>query len=305
LLTPAVAAREADGGQITTVLPQSADLPTESEPQLAVVLVPKSGVPADPTLPADPNATDEPAWVFPFDRPLPPAPGDNRAESFNTTDRSVAYDVAIAMVWVTGENPVLNTNAAYAYASCVDCVTVAVAFQVVVIVGYADVIVPQNLAAAANYECFECITAAIASQLVVTVDSMPGVEDQVALADIWDEVAAFAATIPTLPLAEVLTRLEAYKGEIVAVLEDSPAAPAASPSPLPSSSTAPSPLTSPSSAPPEPSGVAPPPSEPAGGSAAPSASPSNSVAPESASPPPSPSASPEPSQTLTSPSPSF
>jgi putative peptide zinc metalloprotease protein len=223
----------------------------------------------------------------------------------NTTDRSVLYDVAIAMVWVTGEDPVLNTNEAYAFASCVDCVTVAVAFQVVMIVGQADVVVPQNLAAAVNYECFDCITAAIASQLVVTVDSLPGVEQQVALADIWDEVAAFAASIPTLPLADVLTRLEAYKGEIVAVLEAT--APASSPSPSPSSTTMPSPVVSPDSVTSEPSAGAPtpnaPPSVPPEDPPAPTASPSGSVVTESASPAPSATDSPTPSETPSPPGP--
>jgi putative peptide zinc metalloprotease protein len=294
-VTPIAAAREADGGQITTVLPRSANLPSEGEPQLALVLVPKSGV---STNPADPTAAADPAWVFPFDRPLPPKPGDNQGLAVNTTDRSVAYDVAIAMVWVTGDDPVLNTNAAYAFASCVDCVTVAVAFQVVVIVGQADVVVPQNLAAAVNYECFDCITAAIASQLVVTVDSLPGVEQQVALADIWDEVAAFAASIPTLPLADVLTRLEAYKAEIVSVLEGSAPAASSSPSPLPAPSTTPSAVASPDSVTPEPSAAAPMPSAMASGSAAPTASPSASFMFESASPAASATDSPQPSETL-------
>ena len=47
---------------------------------------------------------------------------------------------------------------------------VAVAFQVVLIMDDAHVVVPQNLAVAANYDCYRCITAAIASQLVLSVD---------------------------------------------------------------------------------------------------------------------------------------
>ena len=49
--------------------------------------------------------------------------------------------------------PSLNRNEAYALASCRDCRTVAVAFQVVLVVGSVDVVVPQNLAAAVNYAC--------------------------------------------------------------------------------------------------------------------------------------------------------
>src|SRR3990170_3780935 len=158
-----------DGGEVTTVLHSSAPLPSEEEPQLALILVPRGSDGA--------GGNPEEAWVFPFNEPLPPEPGDNQSLAVNTTDHSVTYEVAIAWVWAT-DDPVLNVNEAYAFASCSDCVTVAVAFQVVVIVGSADVVVPQNLSGALNYDCFRCITTAIASQLVVTVDSLPGVEQQ-------------------------------------------------------------------------------------------------------------------------------
>ena len=243
---PAVA--NPDGGEVLTVLPSAASLPSEAEPQLAMVLVP-SGTPAPG------GGAIEPSWVFPFNEPLPPEPGDNQALGVNTTDDSVKYDVAIAMVWVTDDDPVLNVNEAYAFASCSDCVTVAVAFQVVVIVGSADVVVPQNLSAAVNYECFQCITAAIASQLVVTVDSLPGVEQQIALAEVWEEIAAFADTIPTLPLADVIAQLEDYKDEIVTILG---VAPLDAPSESPGTSATATPTASPSSSPtPEPT-VSPP-----------------------------------------------
>jgi putative peptide zinc metalloprotease protein len=246
------------GGELLTVLPGSRALPTEADPALALVLVP--GGSASP-------GTEEaalPAWVFPFDQPLPPEPGDNQAGVVNTTDGTTSYDVAMAMVWVTDDEPVLNTNEAYAFASCTDCVTVAVAFQVVVIVGSADVVIPQNLSAAVNYECFECITAAIAHQLVVTVESLPGVEEQIALAEIWDEIGEFADAIPTLPLAEVIARLEEYKEQIVSILgvapavdpEASPSAPPgedpdATPSPDASAAATPEPTASPAPAAPD------------------------------------------------------
>jgi putative peptide zinc metalloprotease protein len=214
------------GGELVTVLPSGEPLPTEDEPQMAMVLVP-SGSTASPagTSPEDTTAVAaEPAWVFPFNEPLPPEPGDNQALAVNTTDGTATYDVAVAMVWVTDDDPVLNVNEAYAFASCSDCVTVSVAFQVVVIVGSADVVVPQNLSAAVNYDCFRCITASVASQLVLTVDALPGVEQQVALADVWDEITAFAGSIPAMPLADVITRLEGFKGEIVSILGVAPLA---------------------------------------------------------------------------------
>ncbi len=218
-----------------TVLPEDSDLPTEAEPMRALVLIPASGT--DPAATTDPapvsGGEEDPTWVFPFDRPLPPDEGDTQAMAVNTTDHSVKYDVAMAMVWVEDQDEVYNTNEAIAYASCKDCVTVAVSFQVLVIVGQADVIVPQNTAEALNYNCFECITAAIAKQLVITVTDMPGEDKQVLLSDIWSQLAEFAATIPTLSVDAIMNQLEEFEEQIKAVLNDAvQAAPAA---PLPTS----------------------------------------------------------------------
>jgi putative peptide zinc metalloprotease protein len=239
-----------EGGEIATVLPRSGTLPTEAEPDLALVLVPSASTDEDGTQPDSATGMVEPTWVFPFNEPLPPEPGDNQAFSVNTTDNSVTYDVAIAWVWVTGEDPILNVNEAYAFASCSDCVTVAVAFQVVVIVGSADIVIPQNLSAALNYECFQCITTAIASQLVITVESLPGAEEQIALVDLWEEIAAFAVSIPTLPLADVIAQLEDYKEEIVTIIGVVPTAAPAS-TPVPAGSPTPSPTAIPSPTPSE------------------------------------------------------
>ena len=94
-------------------------------------------------------------------------------------------------MWAEGDE-VLNVNEAHAYASCSDCVTVAVAFQVVLIMDDAQVVVPQNLAVAANYDCYRCITAAIASQLVLSVEEEPGEEELLALGEVWDRLTEFA-----------------------------------------------------------------------------------------------------------------
>jgi putative peptide zinc metalloprotease protein len=285
------------GGEIITVLPESGSLPTEEEPALALVLVPTKGAGAAGAADAGDGAsgtgtpaTADPAWVFPFNEPLPPEPGDNQAVAVNTTDGGVTYDVAVAMVWVTGEEPVLNQNEAYAFASCSDCVTVAVAFQIVVIVGSANVIVPQNLSAAVNYECFECITASIASQLVVTVDSLPDAEQQIALTDIWDEILAFAASIPTLTLADVIAQLEDYKDEIVAILG---VAPSMTPSPAASGSSAVSPTPSPAA------GASEGATETAEPIVTPPPPPPTASPPETASPEPTPATTPTPSSEWT------
>ena len=50
--------------------------------------------------------------IKPFDEPLPPGEGDTQAMAVNTTDGSVQYDVAMAMVWVEDgaeQHPALAT----------------------------------------------------------------------------------------------------------------------------------------------------------------------------------------------------
>ena len=72
-------------------------------------------------------------------------------------------------MWADGSEPAENTNEAFAAASCTNCAAVAVAFQIVLVVGDVDVAVPQNLAVAANYECTSCLTYALAVQLFITL----------------------------------------------------------------------------------------------------------------------------------------
>ena len=190
--------RLASGAPLEATFPEGAALPTEAEPQLAMVLVPTEDPDGDVDAPPATDGSDEP-WVFPFDKPLPPAEGDNQALAVNTTDGSTKYDVAFALVWAEGDE-VLNVNEAHAYASCSNCVTVAVAFQVVLIMDDAQVVVPQNLAVAANYECYRCITAAIASQLVLSVEETPGQEQLLALVEVWNRLTEFGQNITAYSL---------------------------------------------------------------------------------------------------------
>jgi putative peptide zinc metalloprotease protein len=219
------ALQEGSRGTATTLWPEDAGpLPTADDPALAMVLVPAAatttradhgGVDGGPGTPAE----GPPTWVFPFDRPLPPGDGDNQALAVNTTDGSVAYDVSFALVWADG-GTALNRNEAYAFAGCTGCRTVAVAFQVVLLLGSVDVVVPQNLSVAVNYSCVECVTYALATQLVVTV---PGpLSDTAAgeLAAVWEDLRAFGERIEGVPLAELRNRLTEFEERILAVVRE-------------------------------------------------------------------------------------
>ena len=127
-------------GRIVTAWAEGDARPTRAEPQLAMVLVPR-----------DAEAADADAWVFPFNKPLQPGPGDNQALAVNTKDGTIVYDVAFALVWVEDDSPALQRNESYAFASCTDCAAVSVAFQVVLVTGDNHVAAPQNIAAAVNY----------------------------------------------------------------------------------------------------------------------------------------------------------
>ena len=283
--------RLATRAPLQATFPNIGALPSRTDPQLAVVLVPS----AEDDSGAAPEEQD-PTWVFPFDKPLPPAEGDNQAGAFNTTDDSVTYDIAFALVWATGDE-VLNVNEAHAYASCSNCVTVAVAFQVVLIMDDAHVVVPQNLSVAANYDCYRCITAAIASQLVLSVNETPGDEKLLALNEVWDRLTEFGRGITTYSLAEIAAQLDRFKGEIAAiVLSAPPISPGATPTPSPSPS-------SPTATPTETSSGTPSTGSPPAPSSSPTPSPSGTSDPTATQPTSEPTSEPPTETTTATPSP--
>jgi putative peptide zinc metalloprotease protein len=196
-------------GDTVAVMAEGTQLPGPDEPALAVVLVPRD----------DPDA---PSWVFPFNRPDAATGDDTQALAVATEDGSVVYDVAFALVWAGGDT-VDTTNEAYAFASCTGCAAVAVSFQVVLIAGQTDVIVPQNLSGAVNYECIECVAYALASQLVVTLDGPLSEQSAAELEALWAEIAAYGDGLRDRPLSEIADVLNGYKARILEILGQSPA----------------------------------------------------------------------------------
>jgi putative peptide zinc metalloprotease protein len=235
--------REGGSGRTVALWPEGAAKPTRDHPQLAMVLVPADAA-ATPGTAGDP-AMAAPSWVFPFDRPAAPEKDGNQALAVNTTDGSVTYSVAFALVWAEDGEPVDTRNEAYAFASCSGCAAVAVGFQVVLIVGQTDVIVPENLSAVANYNCIDCLAYALASQLVLTLDGPLGGDSLAQLNALWAEIAEYGRNLQNLPLSEIQARLAAYKKQITAIVTADPAAPGttggsttSSPTPAPGGSTA-------------------------------------------------------------------
>ncbi len=222
---PSAALQEGGTGKTVALWPAGAAKPTRENPQLSMVLIPHTGAAGTGTA-ADTTAGSAPApsWVFPFNQPAPPPEDGNQALAVNTTDGSVAYDVAFALVWADDGEPVDTTNEAYAFASCADCAAVAVGFQVVLIVGQADVIVPENLSAAANYNCLRCLTYALATQLVLTLDGPLSEGGTARLNALWAEIAEFGRNLQNIPLSEIQERLNTFKEQIMQIIQSDPSA---------------------------------------------------------------------------------
>jgi putative peptide zinc metalloprotease protein len=230
---PAAASKLVEGqrGVMRAMWDTATPMPSQRAPELAVILVPRmpttsggggGAALAAPAIPADQG------WVFPFDKPLAPEPGDtqdNQALAVNTTDNTVVYDTAFALVWQTDEEHAMNVNEAHAYASCDSCAAVAVAYQVVFVIDQDatndNVAVPQNLAGALNYECVNCLTYALAQQLFVTLDRPLSDGARAELDALWAQIAAFQRDIEAgkVPTSEIRGRLEAYNNQVKAIVE--------------------------------------------------------------------------------------
>src|SRR4051794_9751736 len=200
-------------------------------PVLALAAIPQGGPTADhPALflipgpdgdPATAVAVDDSSTVgasFPFRLPPAPGPGDTQALAVNTTDGGVVYDISYALITVDDGAPVTNTNSAFAFASCRGCTTVAVSFQVVLVVGQSDTIAPINAAGALNADCPSCLTTAIAYQIVVTVSEQPSAELQAKLNDALGRLDAIS--VHATP-AEILEQVQAVQQQVRTVLDDS------------------------------------------------------------------------------------
>ena len=91
---------------------------------------------------------------------------DNVAAEANTRDDSTRIDIDFDLVEVL-DGIVDQTNIAAAYASCEHCTTIAIAIQVVLVNSPVEVLAPHNIAVAINDECVTCVTVALAWQLVI------------------------------------------------------------------------------------------------------------------------------------------
>ena len=195
-----------------------------------IAIVSDSTPPADttptvttPTPAAGSSSPSAPVAVtaFPFKLPSAPGPGGTQAVAVNTKDGGVTYDVAYSLVTVSGGAPVTNTNGAFAFANCNACTTVAVSFQIVLIVGRSASIAPINAAGALNGNCPACMTTAIADQIVVTLTAQPSQELVAKLQAALKQLDALSALGTAGTPAAVAAQVAAVQQQIDAALSDS------------------------------------------------------------------------------------
>lgn len=156
-------------------------------------------------------------WPFPFDPPPRPRAQDNFALAVNTTDARHVADVSADFHWL-GEARVDHRNRSYAIAQCVDCTTIAGAFQVVVASDESRTVIPENSAVSVNHECTSCITHSVAVQLVVTTFETPPDSVRRAVHARYREVKALERRATTISSGELRAAFLDAKADMLALL---------------------------------------------------------------------------------------
>ena len=254
--------------------------------------------------------------------------GDNTVVLINSVDGRSFERAATSIQRPLGD-VVDNENAATAFSRCSHCRTVAVAVQVVLVMGNPSTVAPRNYAIAWNQDCSDCYSMAAAYQYVIATDGVvhftaEGETQISAIRRQIDDVAGSGASFNEIAsqLDDLTSRLWGLVDqELVYAGVPFSASPhrrisidisnggTASPSPS-SSGTTPSPSSSPSATI-EPSTIPPTDVSPSAGDTAATSSPSASATSPSSTPAPDPTstsssdapASPSPSESA-SPSPS-
>lgn len=144
---------------------------------------------------------------------------DNVAEAVNQTDGSEIFRLAFAIDRIMSGDPTDPTNLAFAYSSCENCRTTAIAIQVVLSSTPPDQpVTPLNMAVAVNENCQSCETVALAYQIVLHSDEpikLTG-EGKQKVRDILERIAALEDE--DLTPEELDARTSALVGELAQVL---------------------------------------------------------------------------------------
>lgn len=143
---------------------------------------------------------------------------DNIVQVNNQSDGQLKSRARAALAHDPGPT-VANQNLALARSSCVDCRTVAVAVQVVLIEGSVTDFRPLNAAVAYNEECVRCQTFAFARQEILSPGRPVELSDEAEgrIDAIQARMRALAASDE--PFAQLAADLDGLTDQLVAVVE--------------------------------------------------------------------------------------
>jgi len=160
------------------------------------------------------------ACALPFGSAQAAHSRDNAATAIIEQDDGRAFDFAWDISRQRGDDPVLNRNSATARARCARCRARAIAFQIVLVAGSPNTVVPVNTAEAANIECTDCESVAEARQFVRVVPKpvrFTG-RGRAILADVRDDLEALEASDP--PIDQLHTAVETQEARVRTVLRE-------------------------------------------------------------------------------------
>jgi putative peptide zinc metalloprotease protein len=152
---------------------------------------------------------------------LAQAQGDTAAVAVNTKDDSSIFRLAFSIRRVMN-GVVDQSNGAVAYASCESCRTVALSFQVVLVMSDPSVVTPENVALAINYECTTCETLASAYQYVLTTGGPVHFDDEAkaAIHDILKRLQDLKKDSDDLSIEEIAAQADVLAEELFTTVHD-------------------------------------------------------------------------------------
>ena len=144
----------------------------------------------------------------------------NLALAVNTKDGASIFRLAFAVRSIAGD-VVDQTNTATALASCQDCSTVALAFQVLLIFDQST-ITPENRATAVNLACQACVTFAAATQLILGFEEPMQLtaEGERRIAELHQNLLELEAEADSLTPDELSAAVTDAKAELVEIFAE-------------------------------------------------------------------------------------
>lgn len=145
---------------------------------------------------------------------------ENVATAIVEQDDGRAFDFAWDIDKRRGDDPVLDRNSAQALARCLRCKATAIAFQIVLVTGSPDTVVPVNVAEAVNDQCTDCVAVAEARQFVRVVPTSVKFTSggRAVLADVRRDLEALGSQ--DLPVDQLHQAVEEQEARVRAVLGD-------------------------------------------------------------------------------------